>query len=162
MLAGLLAFCFVVAVLFGWSRAATQLDGQAYDWMFATSQTAGWQAKSALLAIDEASLIEMGGARNLRARLAEVLPRVCAAKPLAVAVDLMLSTDEDPKVDAALAAAFRKCPSVVLGTDIVRKDSIWEEPVADFRKVAAALGHVHADPDPVSRRIPLETPYWRR
>ena len=156
MLAGLLCFCFAVATVFGWSRAATQLDGQAYDWMFAASQTMGWQAKSALLAIDEASLIEMGGARNLRQRLAEVLPRVCAAKPLAVAVDLMLSTAEDPKVDAALAAAFRKCPSVVLGTDIVRKDSRWEEPIAEFRKVAGALGHVHADPDPVSRRIPLE------
>ena len=156
MLGGLLVLCFVAALVFGWSRAAAQLDGQAYDWLFATSQTPGWQAKSALLAIDEASLIDMGGARNLRQKLAKVLPRVCAAKPLAVAVDLMLSTAEDPKVDAALAAAFAKCPSVVLGADIVRRDSQWEEPIEAFRKVAAALGHVHADPDPVSRRIPLE------
>ncbi len=146
----------MAALVFGWSRAAAQLDGQAYDWLFATSQTPGWQARSALLAIDEASLIEMGGARNLRQKLAEVLARVCAAKPLAVAVDLMLSTSEDPKVDAALAAAFAKCPSVVLGADIVRRDSQWEEPIEAFRKVAGALGHVHADPDPVSRRIPLE------
>lgn len=148
--------CFAIALVFGWSRAAAQLDGQAYDWLFATSQTPGWQAKSALLAIDEASLIEMGGARNLRQTLADVLPKVCAAKPLAVAVDLMLSTEEDPQVDAALAAAFGKCPSVVLGADIVRQESAWEEPIARFRKGAAALGHVHADPDPVSRRIPLE------
>ena len=148
--------CFAIALVFGWSRAAAQLDGQAYDWLFATSQTPGWQAKSALLAIDEASLIEMGGARNLRQTLADVLPKVCAAKPLAVAVDLMLSTEEDPQVDAALATAFGKCPSVVLGADIVRQESAWEEPIARFRKGAAALGHVHADPDPVSRRIPLE------
>jgi signal transduction histidine kinase len=148
--------CFAFALVFGWSRAAAQLDGQAYDWLFATSQTPGWEAKSALLAIDEASLIEMGGARNLRQTLATILPRVCAAKPVAVAVDLMLSTEEDPKVDTALAEAFGKCPSVVLGADIVRKDSIWEEPIPAFRKASAALGHVHADPDPVSRRIPLE------
>lgn len=156
MLAGLLVVCFAVALVFGWSRAASQLDGQAYDWLFVTSQTPGWQAKSVLLAIDEASLIEMGGARNLRQKLAEVLPGVCAAKPLAVAVDLMLSTSEDPQVDVALARAFAKCPSVILGADIVRKESQWEEPIEAFRKVAGALGHVHADPDPVSRRIPLE------
>jgi signal transduction histidine kinase len=109
-----------------------------------------------LLAIDEASLIQMGGARNLRQTLADVLPRICAAKPVAVAVDLMLSTEEDPQVDAALAQAFSKCPSVVLGADIIRKESQWEEPIERFRKTASALGHVHADPDPVSRRIPLE------
>lgn len=152
----MLALCFAVALVFGWSKAASQLDGQAYDWMFSSSQSAAWQAKSALLAVDEASLIEMGGARNLRKTLAEVLPKVCAAKPLAVAVDLMLSTDEDPVVDGELATAFGQCPSVVLGADIVRKESTWEEPIARFRKAAAALGHVHADPDPVSRRIPLE------
>ena len=77
-------------------------------------------------------------------------------KPLAVAVDLMLSTAEDPEVDKQLAASFMQCPSVILGVDIVRKESIWEEPIGLFRKPAAALGHVHADPDPVSRRIPLE------
>lgn len=146
----------MVSLVFGWSRPAAQIDGQVYDWLFSVSQTPGWQAKSALLAIDEASLIEMGGARNLRQTLAEILPRVCAAKPLAVAVDLMLSTAEDPKIDKALAVAFGKCPSVILGADIVRQDSLWEEPIPIFRKAAAALGHVHADPDPVSRRIPLE------
>lgn len=148
--------CFAAALFFGWSKPAAQLDGQAYDWLFATSQTPGWQAHSALLAIDEASLIEMGGPRNLRKTLAEVLPRVCAAKPTAVAVDLMLSTIENPRTDADLAKAFAQCPSVVLGADIVRKDGIWEEPIAAFRQTSAALGHVHADPDPVSRRIPLE------
>ncbi len=98
----------------------------------------------------------MGGARNLRKSLADLLPKICAAKPLALAVDLMLSTAEDPATDQALAAALAQCPSVVLGADIIRQQSIWEEPIDLFRKSSAALGHVHADPDPVSRRIPLE------
>ncbi len=109
-----------------------------------------------LLAVDEGSLIEIGGARNLRQTLAEALDQVCAAKPLAIAVDLMLSTSEDPKLDAALAASFAKCPSVVLGADIVRDGSQWEEPAPIFRRAAASLGHVHAEPDPVSRQISLE------
>ena len=134
--------CFALALFFGWSRAATQLDGQAYDWLFTVNRPDNWKPKAMLLAIDEGSLIEIGGARNLRKSLAEALDQVCAAKPLAIAVDLMLSTSEDPKLDAALATAFGKCPSVVLGADIVRDGSQWEEPAAAFRKSAASLGHL--------------------
>ena len=153
---GLLSLCFALALLFGWSRAASQLDGQAYDWLFTVNRPENWKPKAILLAIDEGSLIEIGGARNLRQALAEALDHVCAAKPMVIAVDLMLSTSEDAKLDAALAKSFGKCPSVVLGADIVRDGSQWEEPAPAFRGVAASLGHVHADPDPVSRRIPLE------
>jgi signal transduction histidine kinase len=156
ILAALMLACFGIAVLLGWSKLASRLDGEAYDWMFTENRLPAWKPKAILLAINEASLIEMGGARNLRVRLAEALDSVCAAKPLAVAVDLMLSSGDEPKVDEALAKSFRACPSVILGADIVRDAKTWEEPIAPFQKVSAATGHVHADPDPVSRRIPLE------
>ncbi len=145
-----------MALFFGWSQPAAQLDGQAYDWMFASQSRPGQNPSSVLLAIDEASLIEMGGARRLRETLGRVLPRICAAKPLALAVDLMLSTTDDPDADTELAKALSQCPSVVLGADILRDASGWEEPIALFRRSAAALGHVHAEPDPVSRQIALE------
>jgi signal transduction histidine kinase len=145
-----------LALFFGWSQPAAQLDGQAYDWMFASQSRPGQNPSSVLLAIDEASLIEMGGARRLRETLGRVLPRICAAKPLALAVDLMLSTTDDPDADTELAKALSQCPSVVLGADILRDASGWEEPIALFRRSAAALGHVHAEPDPVSRQIALE------
>ncbi len=148
--------CFVLAALAGWTRLASQLDGQAYDWLVATRRPDPWPQKAILLAIDEASLIQMGGARNLRATLAKSLDLICPAKPLAVAVDLMLSSEEDKTADAALAKSFEHCPSVVLAADIVRDGRAWEEPAAAFKQEAASLGHVHADPDPVSRRIPLE------
>ncbi len=155
-LCALLALCLVLAVAAGWTRLAAQLDGQAYDWLFSTRRSAPWKTKAAILAIDEASLIEMGGARNLRARLTEALAQVCATKPVALAIDLMISSADDPKVDEALAAALKRCPSVVLAADIMRDGQTWEEPAPLFRRQAASLGHVHADPDPVSRRIPLE------
>jgi len=148
--------CLALALFFGWSQPAAQLDGQAYDWMFSSQSRPGQNPSSVLLAIDEASLIEMGGARRLRETLGRVLPRICAAKPLALAVDLMLSTTDDPDADTALAKALSQCPSVVLGADILRDASGWEEPIALFRRSAAALGHVHAEPDPVSRQIALE------
>jgi signal transduction histidine kinase len=155
-LAGLMLGCFLAAVLFGWSRLAAQLDGSAYDWIFSLHRPPAAEPKAILLAIDEASLMEIGGPRNLRPALAEGLERICAARPATVAVDLMLSTEDEPNKDGLLATAFAHCPSVVLGTDIVRDGSRWEEPIAAFRSSAASLGHVHADPDPVSRRIPLE------
>lgn len=148
--------CFVAAVLFGWSRLAAQLDGSAYDWMFSLHRPPAGEPKAILLAIDEASLIEIGGPRNLRPALAEGLERICSAQPAAVAIDLTLSTEDEPSKDGPLATAFAHCPSVVLGTDIVHDGSRWEEPISAFRASAASLGHVHADPDPVSRRIPLE------
>jgi signal transduction histidine kinase len=151
-----MGICFVFAVLAGWTRLASQLDGQAYDWLFAARRPAAWPQKAILLGIDEASLIRMGGVRNLRKSLAQALDVLCPAKPLAVAIDLMLSSEEDPSVDESLARSFERCPSVVLATDIVRDGKSWEEPAAPFRRQAASLGHVHADPDPVSRRIPLE------
>lgn len=151
-----MGICFVLAVLAGWTRLASQLDGQAYDWLVATRRPPPWPQKAILLAIDEASLIKMGGARNLRATLAKSLDYICPAKPLAVAVDLMLSSNEDPTVDQALAKSFEHCPSVILAADIMRDGRTWEEPAALFKAEAASLGHVHADPDPVSRRIPLE------
>jgi signal transduction histidine kinase len=148
--------CFAIALFAGWTRLAAQLDGQAYDWLTATQRPAPWKPKSIILAIDETSLIKMGGARNLRSALAQALDRVCAAKPLVVAIDLMLSSAEVPETDAQLAAALARCPSVVLAADIMRDGKTWEEPAAAFAKASASLGHVHADPDPVSRRIPLE------
>lgn len=151
-----MGICFVLAVLAGWTRLAAQLDGQAYDWLVATRRPAPWPQKAIILAIDESSLIKMGGARNLRATLAQSLDAICPAKPLAVAVDLMLSSDEDPAADQALAKSFKHCPSVILAADIMRDGQTWEEPATLFKQEAASLGHVHADPDPVSRRIPLE------
>ncbi|MDX2269076.1 MAG: CHASE2 domain-containing protein [Bryobacter sp.] len=156
VLAGILGVVFCLSLFLGWTRLAGQFDGQVYDWLASSRRPDPWPPKAILLAIDETSLIRMGGARNLRPALTKALETVCAAKPLAIAVDLMMSSAENEESDRALAGAMGKCPPVILATDIMRDGKTWEEPAPAFRKVAAGLGHVHADPDPVSRRIPLE------
>ena len=64
---------------------------------------------TALLAIDEASLADIRGRRNLRCALGEALERVAAAGPRAVAIDLILtepgSDDEDACLERGLRAA---------------------------------------------------------
>ncbi|MEO8131160.1 MAG: ATP-binding protein, partial [Bryobacteraceae bacterium] len=73
----------------------------------------------------------------------------------AVAIDLILSDEADAGEDDALEAAFRATPNLVLGSDLIPNTSRWEEPLPRFRKYAAAVGHVHADPDPISRSLVL-------
>jgi CHASE2 domain-containing sensor protein len=145
----LVAAC-VVGVLVSFTRLASSIDNAAYDWMFNLHMPAYPAARSALLTIDEASLTSTGGRQHLRQSLAQALDAVSAAKPSAVAIDLILA--EPGEGDAALRATLERVPNLVLGADIPQQGG-WEWPI--FRSQAKAVGHVHADPDPVSRHLPL-------
>lgn len=145
-----LAAACVVGILLSFTRLASTIDNAAYDWMFNLHLPAYPAARSALLTIDEASLTATGGRQHLRKTLAGALEHVAAAKPSAVAIDLILAEPSDG--DEALRAVFARTPNLVLGADIPQHGG-WEWPI--FRAQARAVGHVHADPDPVSRHLPL-------
>ncbi len=145
-----LAAACVAGILLSFTRLASTIDNAAYDWMFNLHLPAYPPARSALLTIDEASLTATGGRRNLRGTLAKALTQVAAVKPSAVAIDLILAEPSDG--DAELRAALAGTPNLVLGADIPQHGG-WEWPI--FRAQARAIGHVHADPDPVSRHLPL-------
>ena len=148
----LLATCFTVAVVAGFTELARKVDGNAYDWMLSLHSAYGRQAQSIVIAIDESALKKIGGMRGLRPAVAEAL-EVLAGRPSVVAADLILA-DADPPNDAMLERAFAKTRNLVLASDLTPAG--WEEPIEGFRRHAAAIGHVHAEPDPVSRYIPLE------
>ncbi len=147
---------FLLASVAGW--LGTQIDNDAYDWMFRFHGAPGARAHSVLLVADEATLLEPGvGMRHLRRALAEALDRVAVAQPKVVAIDLILSDAGDPAEDAELEAALKKIPKLVLAADIVAGGG-WEDPLPRFKRWAAAVGHVHGDPGPqdgVSRLVPL-------
>jgi len=152
---GVLAGALVAAIIAGWTPLANRIDGSAYDWMFQLQPPAPWEPSSVILAIDEDTLAHSGGMRRLRTELAAGLRRVSTANPKAVAIDLILSDEADAGEDDALEAAFRATPNLVLGSDLIPDSSRWEEPLPRFRKYAAAVGHVHADPDPICRALVL-------
>ena len=137
-------------ILVSFTRLASSIDNAAYDWMFNIHLPQYPVAKSALLTIDEASLTSTGGRQHLRRSLAQALDHIAAAKPAAVAIDLILA--EPGEGDTELRAALERTPNLVLGADIPQQGG-WEWPI--FRAQARAVGHVHADPDPVSRHLPL-------
>lgn len=153
----LLAASFALALVVSWN--AEQLDNDAYDWMFRRYSPPAWKTEAALLAIDDESIVEYGGQYSLRAPLAQALERVAAAGPKAVAIDIILADRPDDPANAALEAAFARIHNLVLPCELFSSGRGWEEPLARFARHAAAVGHVHAEPnhgDAVSRELPLE------
>jgi len=153
---GLLAGSFLAALVAGWTSLAVEIDNAAYDVMYRLYRPPHWQTQSILLAIDEGTLKESGGVSALRRTLAEGLERVASAKPRAVAIDMILSDPGDPADNARLEKALAAVPNVVLSCDLLPGGEAWDDPLPRFRQRAAAVGHVHANPDVVSRAVPLE------
>jgi signal transduction histidine kinase len=157
---GLLAAAFVLAWLGSWRFFRSQLDNAAYDAVFRLYQPKPWQPQSAILAIDEASLAKYRGMLHIRNPLAEALGLIAAVHPTAVAIDVTLTDPGDnPADDQALQQAFCATPRLVLSSLLMDEPVRWEDPKPEFAKCAAAIGHVHAEPDDndsVTRSISLE------
>jgi signal transduction histidine kinase len=153
---GVLMAALTVSVTVSWLPLSTAIDGDAYDWLFRLHPAGDSPSSVVVLAIDEQTLVQTGDMRNIRRTLADTLQRIGPAKPSAVAIDVILAGQGDPADDAALDAALAATPNVVLGAEIIPEAGRWEEPLERFAKHAAAIGHVHAEPDPVSRVLPLE------
>ena len=152
-----LAFCLLLAVVAGWSTFGVQVDNDAYDFMFRLHPPMAGSLESTILAIDERSLREMGGMRNVRSIIARGLELAQAGRPKAVVIDLILADKGDPKEDAHLEEVFSQTRNLVLESELVPEG--WEDPLPRFRRSAIAIGHGHSEPDEldnVTRRIPLE------
>lgn len=154
--AGLLAGAFVIASL-GAQFFGGELDNYAYDTMLRSYQPAPWRYKSAILAIDDQTLVAIGGIQGVRPPLAKALRLVSAARPKTVAIDVTLA-DHAPSADGDLADAMRQTPNLVLASDL--DENGWEDPIPEFASAAGGhLGEVHAAPDnndEITRAIPLQ------
>jgi signal transduction histidine kinase len=153
----ILTLAFLTSVILGWTSFASQIDNDAYDFIFRLYQPRSWAHESIILAADEDSLRSFGGIVGLRKMFADGLDRIRPAKPRAVAVDFMLP---EPGVnDDALERALCQTPNLILPSEFLSDGKRWSDPIPRFRKCAAALGQVHAQLnkfDAISREIPLE------
>jgi signal transduction histidine kinase len=147
-----------IAIVLGWTALATQIDDDAYDWMFRLNPPVPAQPHSLILAIDDATFGALGGVRAYRSMLAEALERLAPAQPKVVAIDMVLTDHADKPEDDRLARAMRATKNLVLATHLPQNGR-WENPLDEFRSAATALGHNRADElsrDGVTRLIPLE------
>ncbi len=152
----LLAVAFAAGVLLSYFLGP-YLDDPAYDFMFRLYKPKPWRTQSVVLAIDEKTLQKCGGIGGIRKPLADGLRRVAHAAPQAVAIDLILADRRTASdVDANLAEAFSMTPNLALASDLLETE--WEDPLPAFKRWAAAVGHVHAQPDSdgVTRTILLD------
>jgi signal transduction histidine kinase len=155
----LLAGVFLLATLASWTDLGSQIDNDAYDAFFRLHRPASWVPQSAVLAIDEASLAATGGIYGLRSALAEALERAAAAKPKAMAIDIILHDAPNEADNARLDKALAATPNLVLASALLPRGEAWEDPLPRFRRHAVAVGHVHGQPDEldsVSREVALE------
>jgi len=156
---GVMAAVFVVAVWASY-RFGAQIDNYSYDKMFRLYDPPAWETESIILAIDDDTLNSIDrGMEKIRPALASALRLIGAARPKAVAVDLILSDRRDEAADRELAEAFQATPRLVLSSMLLDDPPGWQDPRPEFARAAGALGHVYAKPDDedsVTRVIPLD------
>ncbi len=153
---GLLATAALIGILLSWTPPAREIDHYAYDFFFRLHTPPAWPLESVILGIDERTMREYGGVGGIRVALAHGLNLIDPAKPKAVAVDIILA--EPGSGDAALEAAFRQTPNLVLSSDLL-PDGQWDDPIPRFRHLAVGVGQVHAALDrydAINREVPLE------
>lgn len=153
----MVAGALLAAIVLGWTSLASQIDDDTYDLMFRAHPPALPHSHSAILAIDDATYHAMGGVRAYRTMLARALELLAPAQPKVVAIDMVLADKEDQPEDDRLSRAMRSAKNLVLVAHL--QDGRWENPLDEFRRAAAALGHDRADElsrDGVTRQIPLE------
>ena len=148
----------VFAALEGW---LWRIDQTIYD-SFLSSFRRATSANVAIVAIDHASLAELGSWPWSRRVHAALLDRLHDAGARAVALDLILDTPsrDDPAADTVLAQSMRAFGRVALPltqatTGVLLTGEIL--PLPEFVAAAAALGHgqVEFDPDGIARSVYL-------
>ena len=151
-----------MGILIGWSAIGAQIDRSAYDFVLRLLPPPVRPSQAVILAIDEPSLDAFGGLLRLREPLAKGLRAISQYEPAAVAIDIVLAERGTEVENPLLAEALAATPNVVLAAHLqsgpeTAVPRAWQDPIEPFRRRAAALGHVHADPDDdgVCRRILL-------
>lgn len=157
-----LAGCFAAGVVISPFPPAKRINNIAYDWMLAHRARPGWTPQSVVVGIDEQTLKQQFGMRAIRSILANVINKVNAAEPAAVADDVLLADEtQDDEGNAALETALRATKKLILPCDLITVNGAlqWEDPLPRFARSAVALGHVFRQQsleDGVNRSEPLE------
>ncbi|HND24218.1 MAG TPA: CHASE2 and HATPase_c domain-containing protein [Rhodocyclaceae bacterium] len=153
--------CIVLAVFAALEGWLWRIDQTIYD-SFLSSFRRATSANVAIVAIDDASLAELGSWPWSRRVHAALLDRLHDAGARAVALDLILDTPsrDDPAADTVLAQSMRAFGRVALPltqatTGVLLTGEIL--PLPEFVAAAAALGHgqVEFDPDGIARSVYL-------
>ena len=103
-----------------------------------------------IVAIDEASIGRLGQFPWRRSLTAQVLDKVSAAEPKAIALDVLYSEPTDEAEDRALAVSIKKAGKVVVSEQLIENrhtpelsHSEWLRSLPEIGQTAAGTGHVN-------------------
>jgi CHASE2 domain-containing sensor protein/signal transduction histidine kinase len=159
---GLIVFLAGLAILLAITDWLWRWDQLIYD-----AELSIWSRPPAdnivIVAVDEASLAEIGRWPWRRGIHAQFLDRLKSENPRAIALDIIFAEPNihDPEGDAALARAIGESGRVVLPMLMEQASarSLPSEtlPLPALADAAAGLGHVHVeiDPDGIARSVYL-------
>ncbi|MGE0129239.1 MAG: CHASE2 domain-containing protein [Blastocatellales bacterium] len=116
-----------------------------------------------IVAIDEASIAQLGRFPWPRALMARMLDRLAVGRPKAIALDVLYSEPTSPEDDRALAESIARAGNVVLAAQLIEAPEAgarrvtWLRPLPDLERAAAAVGHVNVltESDGAARELPL-------
>ncbi len=137
-------------------RAMSSLSHELYD--FSASQLTAGPSNVTVIAIDEASIAQLGRWPWRRAIHAALLDRITAYQPAAIGLDVLFS--EISPDDASLANTFARFPTVVLAAESMqltsgRRLALLPSEGLLTKHVAAAHVSVHMDSDSIVRAVAL-------
>ncbi|MBI3895750.1 MAG: CHASE2 domain-containing protein [Acidobacteria bacterium] len=145
----LLAFFSALLSLFlGWTAYAERINNNFYDLYFRQRGPRPSGHGIVIVAIDDAALARYGALPLNRSLLAQAIRKIQQAQPRLLAVDLLLAEPSTAVADQELAEALAGPRPIVLATALeATGEARWLNPLPEFARHAAALGHAHADPD---------------
>ncbi len=159
----LIALALLAAWAVGGSAYGAQMNQYATDLFFRLrGEPREGVERIVIVGIDDETLAQFGNLPLDRALIARALLQVCIGRPRVVGLDVWFPEPSNPEADQALVAALRACPQTVLASSLVKEEggdqqTRWVDPLPEFAQWAAAVAHVHADPDVdgISRQILL-------
>jgi CHASE2 domain-containing sensor protein len=137
----------------GLSWRMPELNLAARDWLLRSRGKIDPHPEIAIIAIDEASIARLGRFPWPRALMARGLERIRAARPKAIAIDVLCSEPTLPADDQALAAAIAGAGNVVVAAQLTTTTDdngeshvVWLRPAPEIENAAAGVGHVNVIP----------------
>ncbi|HEY8460385.1 MAG TPA: CHASE2 domain-containing protein [Blastocatellia bacterium] len=104
----------------GLSWRMPELNLAVRDWLLRSRGKIAPHPEIAVIAIDEASIARLGRFPWPRALMARGLERISAARPKAIALDVLYSEPASPADDQALATAIAGAGNVVAAAQLMR------------------------------------------
>ncbi len=139
------------AGLFAWWRAPN-LNLYAQDRLMRTRGELSEPNDIIIVAIDEASIAKLGQFPWRRGLTADVLDKISAGQPKAIALDVLYSEPTDETEDSALTNAIKRAGNVVISEQLTENrdtpelsKSEWLRSLSEIETAAAGAGHVNVE-----------------